>query len=321
LKSIDDATYLRRRIPLAFEKAETETDENERRLLLNFVVVGAGPTGVEMAGAIAELAKKALARDFRSIDPAMARITLVEAGPRVLPAFDPSLSTAARRALERLGVEARLGAAVTACDERGVVAGGERIEGRTVIWAAGVMASPAGRWLNLKTDRSGRVLVNPDLTIPDHPDISVLGDTACISHGKPLPGVAPVAKQQGAYVARRILAELKGKRMPAFRYRDYGSLATIGRKRAVVQMGPLRMSGFAAWLIWSGAHIFFLIGFRNRLSVALNWSWNYLTFQRGARLITGVSGSRMENRGAPTERPVTKPAPSDSAHPSTRLVG
>ena len=304
LKRIDDATYVRRRILLAFEKAETEIDEEERRRLLNFVIVGAGPTGVEMAGAIAELAKKALARDFRTIDPAKARIILIEAGPRVLPSFDPSLAAAAQRGLEKLGVEVRLGGAVTACDERGVALSDERIEARTIIWAAGVMASPAGKWLNVETDRSGRVLVGPDLTVPGHPDIFVLGDTACVSgpDGKPLPGIAPVAKMEGAYVAARILADLEGRESPPFRYRDLGSLATIGRKSAVVQMGRLRFTGFLAWLFWSAAHIYFLIGFRNRLSVVLNWAWNYFTFQRGTRLITGLSGSRMENMAAPATR-------------------
>jgi NADH:ubiquinone reductase (H+-translocating) len=310
LKSIDDATYVRRRILLAFEKAETETDEDERRRLLNFVVVGAGPTGVEMAGAIAELAKKALARDFRTIDPAKARIILIEAGPRVLPPFDPSLATAAQRGLEKLGVEVRLGGAVTACDELGVVLGDERIDARTIIWAAGVMASPAGKWLNVETDRSGRVIVGPDLGVLDNRDIFVLGDTACVPgpDGKPLPGIAPVAKAQGNYVAERILAELEGRESPPFRYSDLGSLATIGRKSAVIQIGRLRLTGFIAWLIWSVAHIYFLIGFRNRLSVVLNWAWNYFTFQRGARLITGLSGSRMDNiapPAAPSSEPVS----------------
>jgi NADH:ubiquinone reductase (H+-translocating) len=301
LKRIDDATYVRRQILLAFERAETETDEEERRRLLNFIVVGAGPTGVEMAGAIAELAKKALARDFRTIDPAKARIILIEAGPRVLPSFDPSLATTARRGLEKLGVEVRLGGAVTACDKLGVALGGERIEARTIIWAARVMASPAGKWLNVETDRSGRVVVSPDLAVPSHRDIFVLGDTACVTgpDGKPLPGIAPVAKAQGAYIAARIVAELGSKESPPFRYRDLGSLATIGRKSAVVQMGRLRLTGFIAWLIWSVAHIYFLIGFRSRLSVVLNWAWNYLTFQRGTRLITGLTGSRVEDLAEP----------------------
>ena len=301
LKRIDDATYLRRRILLAFEKAETETDAEERRRLLNFVVVGAGPTGVEMAGAIAELARKALAADFRAIDPSKARIVLIEAGPRTLPSFDPSLSAAAMRALEKLGAEVRLGGAVTSVDADGVVVAGQRIEARTVIWAAGVMASPAGNWLSAETDHAGRVIVDQDLTLPGRPDIFVIGDAASARNadGKPLPGIAPVAKQQGAYVANRIVAELQGKVSPPFRYRDSGSLATIGRKNAVAQIGGLRLSGFLAWLVWCVAHIYFLIGFRNRLAVILNWAWNYLTFQRGARLITGLTGSRMEDMPAP----------------------
>jgi len=285
LKGIDDAIYLRGRILLAFEKAENETDPAERRRLMNFVIVGAGPTGVEMAGAIAELSRFALAKDFHSIDPSTARVILIEAGPRALPAFDPSLSAAATRELAKLGVEVMLGRAVTAVDADGVVAGGERIEARTIIWAAGVMASPAGKWLGARTDRAGRVIVAGDLTLPEHPDIFVIGDAA-LPDGKPLPGVAPVAKQQGAYVAKRILADLEGKSYRPFRYRDYGSLATVGRKYAVVQMGRLKLAGFIAWLIWCVAHIYFLIGFRNRLAVMLNWAWNYLTFQRGTRLIT-----------------------------------
>jgi NADH dehydrogenase len=305
LKTIDDATYLRRRILLAFEKAETEPVAAERRRLLNFVVVGGGATGVEMAGAIAELAKRALAMDFRSIDPKCARIILVEAGPRLLPPFDPSLSEAARHSLERLGVEVRLGAAVTDCDCQGVSLGGERIEARTVMWAAGVMASPAGDWLGAQTDRAGRVKVVADLSLPGHPDVFVIGDTALAldEHGKPLPGVAPVAKQQGKYVADLLMARARGNEMPPFRYRDFGAMATIGRKRAVAQIGRFKISGFVAWVLWSVAHIYFLIGFRNRLAVATNWAWNYLTFQRGTRLITGISGSRTQDMERDGEMP------------------
>jgi NADH:ubiquinone reductase (H+-translocating) len=299
LKQIDDATFLRRRILLAFEKAEIETDPRERERLLSFVLVGGGPTGVEMAGAIAELARMALSADFRSIDPRATRVTLIESGPRLLAAFHPELSEAARRSLEMLGVRVRLGKPATRCDENGVEVDGERIDARTIIWAAGVMASPAGQWLGVETDRAGRVKVNPDLSVPGHPEIFVLGDTAHVAgvDGRPLPGVAPVAKQQGVYLARLIKTRLKGGDLPPFCYRDFGSLATIGRKRAVVQMGGFRVTGFVAWLIWSTAHIYFLIGFRNRLIVALNWGWNYLTFGRGARLITGLTGSRM----SPTE--------------------
>jgi NADH:ubiquinone reductase (H+-translocating) len=304
LKTIDDATYLRRRILLAFEKAEIETDPVERRRLLNFVIVGGGPTGVEMAGAVAELAKRALASDFRAIDPRHARIILVEVASRLLTPFDPSLSDAAKISLERLGVEVRVNVGVTAADCAGVSLGEERIEARTIMWAAGVMASPAGRWLGAETDRAGRVLVGPDLSVTDHPDIFVIGDTAHVlgANGMPLPGVAPVAKQQGAYVAALIEARAKGRTLPPFRYRDLGSLATIGRKRAVAQLGSLKLSGFVAWLLWSVAHIYFLIGFRNRAVVAMNWAWNYVTFQRGTRLITGMSGARED-----MPRPATQP--------------
>jgi NADH:quinone reductase (non-electrogenic) len=261
---------------------------------LNFVVVGGGPTGVEMAGAIAELANRALAKDFRAIDPRCARVILVEAAPRLLTPFDPSLSEAAKRSLEQLGVQVRLSAAVTALDDEGVSIGAERIESRTVIWAAGVMASPAGRWLGTETDRAGRVKVAPDLSVPGYPDVFVIGDTAAAldADGRPLPGVAPVAKQQGQYVGDLLVARQSGRSVAPFRYRDFGSLATIGRKRAIVQMGRFKLKGFFAWLLWSVAHIYFLIGFRNRFAVAANWLWNYLTFQRGTRLITGVSDAR-----------------------------
>jgi len=296
LKTIDDATYIRRRILLAFEKAETETDPAERARLLNFIIVGGGPTGVEMAGAIAELANRALAEDFRSIDPRSARIILVEAAPRLLTPFDPPLSEAARTSLEQLGVEVRLGTPVTALDAAGVAVGTERIEARTVIWGAGVIASPAGQWLGADTDRAGRVKVAPDLSVPGHPDIFVIGDTAAINdaNGNPLPGVAPVAKQQGNYIAALLIARRNGKTVAPFRYRDLGSLATIGRKRAVIQMGRFKMKGFFAWVLWCVAHIYYLIGFRNRFVVAISWLWNYITFQRATRLITGMSGASME---------------------------
>src|SRR5438128_5693783 len=287
----------RRRILLAFERAETEPDPGERRRLLNFVVVGGGPTGVEMAGAIAELAKRALAADFRSIDPRCARIILIESGPRLLAPFDPALSEAARRSLEQLGVEVRLGASVANCDCSGVSLGRERLQTRTIIWAAGVRASPAAEWLNAERDRAGRVKVQGDLSVPGQPNIFVIGDAAAATgpDGKPLPGVAPVAKQQGYYVANLLMARAEGKTLPAFRYRDFGSMATIGRKRAVVQVGAFKVSGLPAWLLWSLAHIYFLIGFRNRLAVTMNWGWNYVTFQRGTRLITGISGSCIED--------------------------
>lgn len=289
LKRIEDAIEIRRRILLAFERAECEDDEDERRRLMNFVVVGGGPTGVEMAGAMAELARRALARDFKHIDPRAARIILVEAGPRVLPTFPEALSREAEQQLERLGVEVRKGAPVTAVDSDGVIVGDERIEARTVIWAAGIAASPAAIWIGADHDRAGRIKVNPDLSVPGHPEIFAIGDTALSmdQNGKPLPGVAPVAKQQGYYVARLIKARLKGKQIGPFRYRDYGNLATIGRKAAVIDFGKIRLHGLVAWLIWTIAHIYYLIGFRNRLLVAINWLWAYFTFQRGARLITG----------------------------------
>jgi NADH dehydrogenase len=297
LKTIDDATYLRRRILLAFGRAETEPDPDERRRLLNFVVVGGGPTGVEMAGAVAELAKRALAADFRSIDPRCARIILIEAGPRLLAPFSPALSEAARRSLEKLGVEVRFGASVTDCDCSGVSLGKERLQTRTIVWAAGIKASPVAEWIGAASDHAGRVKVNADLSVPGHPNIFVIGDAAAAkgSDGKLLPGVAPVAKQQGRYVANLLTARAEGRTLPAFSYRNVGSMATIGRKRAVAEIGAFKASGLVAWLLWSLAHIYFLIGFRNRLAVAMNWCWNYVTFQRGTRLITGISGSRIKD--------------------------
>jgi NADH dehydrogenase FAD-containing subunit len=290
LKKIEDATDIRRRILIAFEKAETETEPEERERLLTFVVIGGGPTGVEIAGAIAELAKTALARDFRNIDPRHARIILVEAGPRILPVFPESLSAAAERALRRLGAEVRNGTPVTAVAEDHVMVGAERIETRTVLWAAGVAASPAAKWLGAQKDRAGRVIVNADLTLPGHPEIFVVGDTAAMKDekGQPVPGIAPAAKQAGAFAAAAIKARIRGRDFPGpFRYRHAGNLATIGRKAAVVDFGWLRLRGNPAWWLWGIAHIFFLIGFRNRITVTLDWFWSYLTFQRGSRLITG----------------------------------
>jgi NADH dehydrogenase len=299
LKTIDDATYLRRRILLAFERAEAETDAAERARLLTFVVIGGGPTGVEMAGAIAELAKWALAADFRNIDPRSARIILVEGGPRLLPALHADLSEKARLSLEKLGVEVRLNAMVTACSGADVAIGDERIATRTIMWAAGVKASPAANWLGVPADRAGRVKVAPDLSVPEHQNVFVIGDTAIVqaADGKPLPGVAPVAKQQGEYLAKLLKARAEGKTLPPFRYRDFGSLATIGRKHAVADFGKVRLSGFVAWVLWSAAHVYFLIGFRRRMIVALHWAWSYLTFQRGTRLITGLTGSRIRADG------------------------
>ncbi len=290
LKKIDDATGIRRRILSAFEHAESMAPAEDRKRFLTFVVIGGGPTGVEMAGAIAELAHVALRHDFRTIDPREARIVLVEAGSRILPAFPPSLSEAARKSLERLHVEVRLGNPVTNCDESGVTIGDEHLAASTIVWAAGVAASSASRWLGTETDRVGRVVVGTDLTVPDHPEIFVIGDTAHAlgRDGKPLPGLAPVAKQQGAYVAKVLRARLSGKKPPPpFRYRDWGTMATIGRRAAVADFGRLHIRGTLAWLLWGLVHISFLIGFRNRLVVMLEWIWSYLTFQSGARLITG----------------------------------
>jgi NADH dehydrogenase len=290
LKRIEDATTIRRRILLAFEKAESGCDAEERRRLMNFVVVGGGATGVEMAGAIAELARKALALDFRQIDPRTARIVLVEAGPRLLPSFPANLSEFARRSLEELDVEVLLGQAVTRCDAEGVAVGDTRIEAATVIWAAGVMASPAATWLGVESDKAGRAFVEPDFSVKDRPEVFVVGDSAHLEvDGRMIPGVAPAAKQAGRYVANVIDRRIRGRAAPPpFRYRDWGNLATIGRKSAVVSMGRLSFKGFPAWLLWSVAHVYFLIGLRNRIVVALNWLWSYLTFERGARLITGI---------------------------------
>ena len=291
LKKIDDATRVRRKILIALERAEGETDAHERRRLMTFVVVGGGPTGVEMAGAIAELAKVALAMDFRAIDPGMSRIILIEAGPRVLPTFPERLSAVAQRSLERLGVEVRLGGRVTHCDDAGVKVDEERIGSRTIVWAAGVAASPAAEWLGAPHDRLGRAMVARDLSLPGHRDVFVIGDTAHVQDrsGKPLPGIAPVAKQQGKYVARVLHARIVGRPAPpAFRYRHAGNLATIGRTAAVADFGFLRLTGLIAWLVWGAVHISFLVGFRNRLAVAFDWLWAYVTFQSGARLITEV---------------------------------
>jgi NADH:ubiquinone reductase (H+-translocating) len=292
LKKIEDATELRRRILIAFELAETEKDAAERTRLLTFVIVGGGATGVEMAGAIAELARKALPADFRNIDPRHARIVLVEAGPRLLTAFAPSLSDYAKKTLEDLGVEVILNKAVTDADAHGVALNGSHIESRTIIWAAGVRASSAGRWLDAETDRAGRVLVNPDLSVPGNPNVFVIGDTALVKDesGKPLPGVATVAQQQGKYVAKLLEYRARGKMLPPFRYKDPGSLATIGRSRAIAEIRGFKFTGFLAWLLWSFVHIYGLIGFRNRFVVGLSWFWSYLTYERGTRLITGTEG-------------------------------
>ena len=291
LKTVDDATEIRRRLLLAFERAEMEPDARERERLLTIVIVGGGPTGVEMAGAVVELARKALAADFRTIDPQQTRVLLVEAGPRLLPSFPEPLSRHAEQALRRLGVDVRLKQAVTHCAAIRVTLGDESVDAATVIWAAGVTASPAAAWLAVAGDRVGRVLVGPDLQPPGTDDVFVIGDTALAQDaaGKPLPGIAPVAKQQGAYVAEAIQARLTGKAAPPpFRYRDRGLLATVGRKTAVIAFGRLQLKGWFAWWLWGIAHIYFLVSLRNRLIVMTEWLWSYVSFERGARLITGL---------------------------------
>ena len=288
LKTLDDALEMRRRVLLSFEAAERETEEAAQRRLLTFVIVGGGPTGVELAGALAEIARHALRHDFRRIHPERARIVLVEGGPHVLGTFPPKLQAAARAALEKLGVEVRTGTVVTAIDAEGVTAGGETIPAQTILWAAGVAASPLARSLGVALDRAGRVPVEPALNVPGHPEIFVAGDMCAFTQdGHPLPGVAQVAKQEGAHAARNILRAVRGKPLRPFRYRDFGSVATIGRGEAVVDIGPVHASGWLAWVFWLFLHIFFLIGFRNRLVVLSQWAWSYVTMQRGVRLITG----------------------------------
>ena len=289
LKRVDDATLIRRRILLAFERAENSSDEAERRKLMTFAIVGAGATGVELAGAIAELARHALAADFRSIDPRTARIVLIEGGERVLPAFPPELAAYAMRALAKMGIEVWLKKQVTQCAAGSLTASGQQLETATILWAAGVSASPAARWLSAAADRAGRVQVGADLTAPGHDHVFVIGDTAAVTvDGAAVPGIAPAAKQQGAYAAAVIAAAVGSKpRPPPFRYKHAGNLATIGRNAAVIDFGKFTLKGFVAWVIWAIVHVYFLIGTRHRLLVALQWAWSYVTFGRGARLIVG----------------------------------
>jgi len=295
LKTLDDALDIRRRVLLAYEQAEREEDADRRRQWMTFVVVGGGPTGVEMAGALAEIARHSLAGDFRRIDPRSARVILVEAGPRVLPSYPSTLSVKAALQLERLGVQVWTGAPVTALDEAGVQLGPDRLASRTVIWAAGVQAPSLGRTLGAPLDRAGRVRVEPDLTLPGHPEVYVIGDLAVLeADGRPVPGVAPAAMQMGRHAAVNVLRALRGEERLPFRYVDKGSLATIGRSAGVADFGRVRLSGFVAWAAWLGIHIFFLIGFRNRFVVMFTWMWAYLTFQRSARLILGSSGGARE---------------------------
>ena len=289
LKTLEDATSIRRRVLLAFEHAERERDPERRRAWLTFVIVGGGATGVELAGAIADLAHVTLPDEFRHIDTRKARVLLIEAGPRILPTFTEGLSAYAHAALERLGVEIQVGAAVSECSAEGVVYGGRSLAAKVILWGAGVRASPAAAWLGAAADNAGRVKVEPDLSVPGRPNIFVIGDTATVDawHGKPVPGIAPAAKQQGAHVAAAIRRRLAGHSSPLpFRYKHAGNLATIGKRAAVIDFGWLKLRGYIAWWVWGLAHIYFLIGVRNRLAVALSWLWIYLTGTRGACLIT-----------------------------------
>ena len=289
LKSLEDALEIRRRILLAFEKAEREPDPGRRKGLLTFLLVGGGPTGAELAGAIGEISRHELKRDFRAIDPGEARIVLVEAGPRLLPTFPPELAAKAAASLGKLGVEVRTGAAVTAIGDGFAEIGSERLEAGTILWAAGVAASPLARSLGVPLDRAGRALVNPDLSLPGHPEIFVIGDLAAFldKTGAPLPGVAQVAIQQGRRAAQNILASVRGEEREPFHYRDPGNLAVLGRGSAIADLGRIRLSGFPGWLVWCFVHILYLIGFRNRFIVLFEWAWAFLTGKRAARLITG----------------------------------
>ncbi len=313
LKTVDDATEIRRRFLLAFEAAEREADPDERRRLLTFVIVGAGPTGVELAGAMAEIARDVMPKDFRAIDTTTTRILLLEGVDRVLPTYPPELSERAEEQLEALGVEVRTSTFVTGIEADHVMAGEERIEARTVFWAAGVEASSLGASLGVETDRAGRVLVEPDCSVPGHPEVFVVGDLASLTQddGTTVPGVAQGAIQMGQHAARMIRAGLEGhgregvglegRQREPFRYRDKGDLATIGRAAAVARIGRARLSGLLAWIIWAVVHVFYLIGFRNRILVMLQWTWAYLTYQRGIRLITGNPKVELQRARAPDE--------------------
>ena len=296
LKRVEDATEVRRRLLTAFERAETTDDVVERRCLLTFLIVGGGPTGVELAGAIAELARFGMEKEFRHFDPASARVILVQSGPRILPSFPEMLSIAAAQSLRALGVEVRVGSRVQQIDRDGVTVNGERVSARTVLWAAGVVASPAALWLNAEADAAGRLIVTPDLSVPGLPNVFAIGDTALANawNGHPVPGLAPAAKQSGLYAARVIRARVLGKpHPPPFRYRHLGSLATIGRKSAVADFGFVKLSGAPAWWLWGIVHVGFLVGVRNRVSVMFDWIWSYLTYRRGTRLITGAENQPM----------------------------
>jgi NADH:ubiquinone reductase (H+-translocating) len=316
LKTIEQATEIRRRVLTAFEQAEATHDPHEQKRLMTFVVVGGGPTGVELAGAIGEMSRYTLAKDFRNIDAALARIFLIEGAPRILPSFPEKLARRAMRDLEDLGVQVWTSSIVTHIDARGVEVDDERLSAGTVLWAAGVQASPLGLQLGVETDRQGRILVEPDLSLPWHPEVFVAGDQAhCVGPvGRPLPGLAPVAIQQGRHIARLILDDLAGKPRQKFHYVDKGQMATIGRSRAVARTGRLSLTGFIAWLAWLLVHIFYLTGFRNRLFVVLSWGWSYLTFRKGARLIVGKEWRLSE----PTPKPSTpSPPPFETAREAT----
>jgi len=287
LKTIEQATEIRRRVLMAFEAAEREENAKQQKKYLTFVIVGGGPTGVELAGAIGEMSRFTLARDFRKIDPKVTRIILIEAGPRILPSFPEKLASRATRDLKELGVQVWTSSLVTQIDSEGVEVGQERIQSSTVLWAAGVQASNLNYNLGVELDSQGRIIVEPDLSLKEYPNIFVAGDQAHFSDqtGKPLPGLAPVALQQGRFLAENILRELKAQSRQDFRYLDKGQMATIGKSRAIVEIGRLKFGGFLAWLTWLLIHIYYLAGFKNRVFVTLNWAWSYLTFHRGARLI------------------------------------
>jgi NADH dehydrogenase len=305
LKTLDDALKLRRQMLLAFEEAERETDPSKKQHLLTFVLIGGGPTGVELAGALAEIARHALTREFDAIDPESARIVLIEAGETILPTFPPSLRDSARRALRKLGVEVWERATVTGVEHETVIVGADRLRAHTIIWAAGVAGSPLGKSLNVPLDRVGRVSVMPDLSVPGHPTVFIAGDLANFTHqtGKPLPGVAQVAKQQGKHASRNVLRLIAGDSTTQFHYRDPGNMATVGRAEALADFGWARFSGFIGWLLWLFVHLLFLIGFRNRLSVLLQWAAAYFTYQRSVRLITGDT---------PRSRPATDAQATDA---------
>jgi NADH dehydrogenase len=318
LKSLEDALEIRRRVLLAFELADRETDPQAQRELTTFVIVGAGPTGVELAGALREIAQRTLARDFRNFDPRSTRVVLLDAADRILPPFPPELSRRGAAMLERRGVEIRTEARVTGIDAGGVVLGSERIAAKTVLWAAGVQASPLGRHVSNEVDRQGRVPVAADLSVPRHPDIFVIGDLAAVRYGDGwVPGMAPGAIQEGRHAAKNVLRDVRGEPRLPFRYRDKGSLATIGRSAAVAAIGRFRFAGFFAWILWLVVHILYLIGFRNRLVVLFDWTWAYFTFQRSARVILDRPILAL-----PAERtPVGSPERSEDRHGATGTRG